>query len=336
MGDYQYWRLNARPEGHDYAAALSLESAAIPSLEAGQVLVEADYLSMDPGVRVWMTAREDSYSPPIPLGSPMQGQFIGRVLGSKADGFSAGNLVRGFGHWASHSLVDPALSGLMKLDANVRDLRDHFGTLGLNGWTAYCGLIDVLELKAGETVLVSAAAGATGSVACQIARNMGCRVIGIAGSDDKCDWLTDTLGIDQAINYKTQDVAAELAKIEGGINVYFENVGGALLDAALPNMAMYGRIGICGLIAGYTSEGGLPGPARFDQILMKRLTVKGIFLPDFLAQGANYYVPLKEYYDADKLTGDFDETKGLDNVLVAFERLMRGKNLGKVIVDVRG
>jgi NADPH-dependent curcumin reductase CurA len=336
MGDYQYWRLNARPEGHDYAAALSLESAALPSLEAGQVLVEADYLSMDPGVRVWMTAREDSYSPPIPLGSPMQGQFIGRVVESKADGFAAGNLVRGFGHWASHSVVDPALSGLMKLDANVRDVRDHFGTLGLNGWTAYCGLIDVLELKAGETVLVSAAAGATGSVACQIARNMGCRVIGIAGSDDKCDWLTDTLGIDQAINYKTQDVAAELAKLEGGINVYFENVGGALLDAALPNMAMYGRIGICGLIAGYTSEGGLPGPARFDQILMKRLTVKGIFLPDFLAQGANYYAPLKEYYDADKLIGDFDETKGLDNVLVAFERLMRGKNLGKVIVDVRG
>jgi NADPH-dependent curcumin reductase CurA len=335
MGDYQYWRLNARPEGHDYTAALSLESAALSPLEAGQVLVEADYLSMDPGVRVWMTAREDSYSPPIPLGSPMQGQFIGRVLESKADGFAAGDLVRGFGHWASHSAVDPALSGLMKLDANVRDVRDHFGTLGLNGWTAYCGLIDVLELKEGETVLVSAAAGATGSVACQIARNMACRVIGIAGSDDKCDWLTDTLGIDQAINYKTQDVAAELARVEGGINVYFENVGGALLDAALPNMAMYGRIGICGLIEGYTSDSGLPGPARFDQILMKRLTVKGIFLPDFLAQGANYYAPLKAWYDEGKLIGDFDETKGLDNVLVAFERLMRGKNLGKVIVDVR-
>ena len=202
-------------------------------------------------------------------------------------------MVRGFGHWATHSLVDPALSGLMVLDPSVRDMRDHFGALGLNGWTAYCGLVDVLELQAGETVLVSAAAGATGSVACQIARNMGCRVIGIAGSDEKCDWLTDTLGIDKAINYKTQDVAAELATVEGGINVYFENVGGALLDAALPNMAMYGRIGICGLIEGYTSDSGLPGPARFDQILMKRLTVKGIFLPDFLAKGANYYAPLK-------------------------------------------
>jgi NADPH-dependent curcumin reductase CurA len=336
MTDYRFWRLDARPEGHDYAAALSLQSAPLPSVGAGQVLVEADYLSMDPGVRVWMTAREDSYSPPIALGTPMQGQFIGRVLTSQADGFAAGDLVRGFGHWASHSLVDPAQSGLMKLDPDVRDVRDHFGVLGLNGWTALCGLTDVLALHEGETVLVSAAAGATGSVACQIARNMGCRVIGIAGSDDKCHWLTQTLGIDQAINYKTQDVAAALASIEGGIDVYFENVGGELLDAALPNMALYGRIGICGLIEGYTSDSGLPGPARFDQILMKRLTVKGIFLPDFLAKGANYYAPLKAWYDVGRLSGDFDETRGLDNVLIAFERLMRGKNLGKVIVDVRG
>jgi NADPH-dependent curcumin reductase CurA len=327
MTDYRYWRLNSRPESHDYASALSLETAAMPTVGDGQVLVQADYLSMDPGVRVWMTAREDSYSPPIPLGSPMQGQFLGPVIESRAEGFKRGDLVRGFGHWATHSLVDPAMSGLMVLD--------HFGALGLNGWTAYCGLIDVLEMKEGETVLVSAAAGATGSVACQIARNMGCRVIGIAGSDDKCAWLTDTLGIDTAINYKTQNVEAELAKIEGGIDVYFENVGGDLLDAALPNMAHYGRIGICGLIAGYTSEGGLPGPARFDQILMKRLTVKGIFLPDFLANGANYYEPLKRWYDRGQLVGDFDETKGIENVLDSFERLMRGKNLGKVVVDVR-
>ncbi len=335
MSDYRFWQLNARPDGHDYAAALSLESAPLPDVGEGQVLVQADYLSMDPGVRVWMTAREDSYSPPIPLGSPMQGQFLGPVIASRAEGFKPGDLVRGFGHWASHSLVDPVMSGLMVLDSNVRDVRDHFGALGLNGWTAYCGLVDVLEMKAGETVLISAAAGATGSVACQIARNMGCRVIGIAGSDDKCDWLTGTLGIDTAINYKTQNVEAELAKVEGGINVYFENVGGDLLDAALPNMAHYGRIGICGLIAGYTSDGGLPGPARFDQILMKRLTVKGIFLPDFLANGVNYYSPLKAWYDEGRLSGDFDETKGIENVLESFERLMRGKNLGKVVVDVR-
>lgn len=335
MTQYRFWRLDARPEGHDYPSALSLQTANLPAVPKGQVLVEADYLSMDPGVRVWMTAREDSYSPPIPLGTPMQGQFIGHVVESRAAGFATGDLVRGFGHWASHSLVDPAMSGLTLLDTSVTDVREHFGSLGLNGATALCGLVDVLELKEGETVLVSAAAGATGSVACQIARNMGCRVIGIAGSDDKCAWLVNELGVEKAINYKTQDVEAELAKVDGGINVYFENVGGALLDAALPNMAMNGRIGICGLIEGYTSDKGIPGPARFDQILMKRLTVKGIFLPDYLAQGKDYYAPLKRWHDEGRLTQVFDETKGLDNTLDAFEHLMRGKNTGKVIVDIR-
>jgi len=303
-------------------------------VQDGQVLVRADYLSMDAGVRVWMSNRQDSYSPPIPLGTPMQGQFLGSVVHSRSPGFKTGDVVRGFGHWATHSLVDPARSGLVVLDADVRDIRDHFGPLGLNGWTAYCGLIDVLGLKEGETMLVSAAAGATGSMACQIARNMGCRVIAIAGSDDKCKWLTGSLGADLAINYKKQNVSDELAKIKGGIDVYFENVGGDLLDAAFPNMAHYGRIGICGLIAGYTSAQGLPGPARFDQILMKRLTVKGIFLPDFLLKGVDYYSPLKKWYDQNKLAGDFDQTEGIDKALVAFERLMRGNNLGKVLVSL--
>jgi len=330
----QFWRLDARPHEHDYAAALTLIEESIAPPDEGQVLVEARYLSMDPGVRVWMTAREDGYSPPIPLGTAMVGQFLGRVLDSRHPGFAKGDLVRGFGHWATHSTVDPAASGLARLDEDVADIRDHFGVLGLNGWTALCGLVDVLEVKTGETVLVSAAAGATGSIACQIARNMGCRVIGIAGSDDKCDWLTGTLGIDTAINYKTQDVAARLAKIEGGIDAYFENVGGDLLDAALPNMAMKGRIGICGLIGGYTSDQGLPGPARFDQVLMKRLTIRGIFLPDFMAEGRDYYPELRAMYDAGKLVGEFDETQGIGNVLEAFTRLMTGRNTGKVMVRV--
>ena len=330
----QFWRLDARPQGHDYAAALSLLEEPVVPPAAGQVLVAAHYLSMDPGVRVWMTAREDGYSPPIPLGTPMVGQFLGRVIESAHADFAQGDLVRGFGHWATHSAVDPTAAGLMRLDEDVADIRDHFGVLGLNGWTAMCGLVDVLGVTPGETVLVSAAAGATGSVVCQIARGMGCRVIGIAGSDDKCAWLTGTLGIDTAINYKTQDVAAALARIDGGIDLYFENVGGALLDAALPNMAMYGRIGICGLIEGYASDAGLPGPARFDQVLMKRLTIKGIFLPDFMAKGRDYYPELRALYDAGKLMGEFDETRGIENVLDAFTRLMTGRNKGKVIVTV--
>lgn len=330
----QFWRLDARPLGHDYAAALSLNEEPVRLPADGEVLVEAHYLSMDPGVRVWMTARVDGYSPPIPLGTPMVGQFLGRVLESAHGGFTKGDLVRGFGHWATHSTVDPAAAGLARMDEDVADIRDHFGVLGLNGWTALCGLVDVLGVKPGETVLVSAAAGATGSVVCQIARNMGCRVIGIAGSDAKCAWLTGTLGIATAINYRTQDVAAELARVEGGIDAYFENVGGDLLDAALPNMAMKGRIGICGLIGGYTSDQGLPGPARFDQVLMKRLTIRGIFLPDFMAEGRDYYPELRAMYDAGKLVGEFDETQGIGNVLEAFTRLMTGRNTGKVLVKV--
>ncbi len=335
MSTNRFWRLNARPEGNDYPAALSLEEETVAPPPDGQVLVKADYLSMDPGVRVWMTAREDGYSPPVPLGSPMQGQFIGKVVESAHADFSVGETVRGFGHWATHSTVDPALSGLTKLDPEIDDVRQHFGALGLNGWTALCGLTDVMDVKPGETVLISAAAGATGGVACQIARNLGCRVIGIAGSDAKCSFLTDELGIDAAINYKTQDVGAELEKLGGNIDAYFENVGGDLLDAALPNMAMYGKIGICGLIGGYTSESGMPGPARFDQILMKRLIVKGIFLPDYMAQGKDYYPALKRWYQEGKMQLDFDETKGIENVLDAFTRLMTGKNTGKVIVDIR-
>lgn len=332
----RFWRLNARPEGHDYSAALSLEETTVSSPSEGEVLVRAHYLSMDPGVRVWMTARNDGYSPPIPLGEPMQGQFIGEVHESAHPDFATGDIVRGFGHWATHSTVHPALAGLTKLDPEIADVRQHFGALGLNGATALCGLTDVLGLKEGETVLVSAAAGATGSVACQIARNMNCRVIGIAGSDEKCAFLTGELGIDTAINYRSQDVAAELARVEGGIDVHFENVGGELLDAAMPNMALHGRIGICGLITGYTSDAGLPGPARFDQILMKRLTVKGIFLPDFLAEGKDYYPPLKRWYQEGRLQMGFDETTGIENVLESFTRLMTGKNVGKAIVDVRG
>ena len=265
----------------------------------------------------------------------MQGQFIGKVTESAHPDFAPGDLVRGFGHWATHSTVDPLLSGLTKLDSEIDDVRQHFGALGLNGWTALCGLVDVMDIKPGETVLVSAAAGATGSVACQIARNKGCRVIGIAGSDDKCSYLTDELGIDAAINYKTQDVDAELQKLGSNIDAYFENVGGKILDAALPNMAMYGKIGICGLIGGYTSDSGLPGPARFDQILMKRLIIKGIFLPDFMAQGKDYYPALKRWYLEGRMQLGFDETVGIENVLDSFTRLMTGKNTGKVIVDVR-
>jgi NADPH-dependent curcumin reductase CurA len=335
MTENRFWRLNARPVGDDYAAALSLESETLPSPAAGEVLIRNDYLSMDAGVRMWMTPRTDGYNPPIPLGAKMMGLSLGRVVLSRADGFKPGDLVRCFGQWAEYSLVRPELSNLVVLDETVSDVRQHFGALGMNAWTAYGGLVDFMKIRPRETVVVSAAAGATGSLACQIARNLGCTVIGIAGSADKTRFLTEELGINRAINYKTQDVEAELAKIEGGINVYFENVGGPILDAVLPNMALHGRIAVSGLIAGYKGDKAAPGPARFDQVLMKRLTIVGIFLPDYMDRWVNYYPVLRNWMDEGKLTVAFDATRGIENTLVAFKRMMTGNNSGKVIVDVR-
>ena len=335
MTNHRFWRLNKRPVDNDYAAALSLESEVVPSPGDGEVLIRNDYLSMDAGVRMWMTPRTDGYNPPIPLGAKMMGLNLGRVVSSRAEGFKTGDLVRCFGQWAEYSLVRPELSSLVIVDETVGDIRQHFGALGMNAWTAYGGLVDYVKIQPGETIVVSAAAGATGSLACQIARNLGCKVIGIAGSDEKTRFLTDELGIAKAINYKTQDVEAELAKVEGGINVYFENVGGPILDAVLPNMALHGRIAVCGLIAGYKGDEAAPGPARFDQVLMKRLTIIGIFLPDFMDRRTTYAPVLRKWLDEGKLKISFDETKGLENTLVAFERMMTGKNSGKVIVDIR-
>jgi NADPH-dependent curcumin reductase CurA len=243
-------------------------------------------------------------------------------------------LVRGFGQWADYSTVMPDLAGLQILDESVADPRQHFGVLGMNGWTAYVGVKEVAGVRPGEWLAVSAAAGATGSLACQIGRNLGARVVGIAGGPEKCRYLTEELGVDMAIDYRNQDVATALAMIEGGINAYFDNVGGPMLDAVLPNMAHYGRVAVCGMVAAYDSDVPLPGPARFDQVLMRRLRVEGFFIPDFLHRGAEFLPQLRAWLDEGKLTVRFDETAGLENVLVAYERMLTGRNIGKVIVKL--
>lgn len=335
MNRNRYWRFDSHPRGNDFNGTFSLTDELLPVPRPGEVLIRNDYLSMDAGTRMWISPRTDGYQPPLPVGSKMVGLCLGRVVESRAGGFAAGDLVRCFGQWADFALVDPVTSGLMKVDETVGDPRQHFGALGMNAWTAWAGLVDVAHVKAGENVLVSAAAGATGSLACQIARNLGANVIGIAGGRDKCRYLVDELGASQAIDYKADDVADRLAQVQGGINVYFDNVGGPILDAVLPNMAHYGRIAICGLVATYDGDKAAPGPARFDQILMRRLTVTGFFIPDFLEKGADYMPTLRRWMDEGKLVMRFDETKGLENAVQAYARMLGGRNIGKVIVDVR-
>ena len=336
MTTNRFWRLDRHPEGSDFASALSLQTEELPTLGTGEVRVKVGWLSMDAGTRMWMSPRTDGYQPPLPLGAKMVGLVLGRVSESADPAFPVGTLVRGFGQWADYADVVPSTVGLEALDENVADIRQHYGALGMNAWTAYVGVKEVAAVKPGEWLVVSAAAGATGSMACQVGRNLGAKVIGIAGGPDKCRYLTQQLGVDMAIDYKNEDVAARLASVEGGVHVYFDNVGGPMLDAVLPNMAHYGRVAVCGMVAAYDNDAPLPGPARFDQVLMRRLRIEGFFIPDFLHRGAEFLPTLREWADTGKLTVNLDETAGLENTLVAYDRMLSGKAIGKVIVKVGG
>lgn len=334
MTENRFWRLDRHPEGSDFEAALSLQTETLLPLAEGEVRVKVGWLSMDAGTRMWMSPRTDGYQPPLPLGSRMAGLVLGHVSESRDAAFPVGTLVRGFGQWADHATMVPALAGLEIVDDTVADIRHHFGALGMNAWTAYVGVREVAAVKPGEWLVVSAAAGATGSMACQVGRNLGARVIGIAGGPEKCRYLTEQLGVDIAIDYKNDDVAARLAAVEGGLHAYFDNVGGPLLDAVLPNMAHYGRVAVCGMVAAYDNDAPLPGPARFDQVLMRRLRIEGFFIPDFLHRGAEFLPTLREWVDAGTLTVNLDETQGLENTLAAYRRMLSGKAIGKVIVKV--
>ena len=329
----RYWRLDRHPIGNSaFSDALSLCEEPLAPLLPGEVRIAVRWLSMDAGTRMWMSPRTDGYQPPLPLGSKMVGLVLGRVSETADPAFPVGALVRGFGQWASHAVVVPAIAGLEVLDDTVADPRQHFGALGMNAWTAYVGVKEVAAVQAGEWLAVSAAAGATGSLACQIGRILGAKVVGIAGGAEKCRYLTEELGVDMAIDYRGEDVEARLSEVPGGINAFFDNVGGPILDAVLPNMAHYGRVAVCGMVAGYDNDAPMPGPARFDQVLMRRLRIEGFFIPDFLERGAEFMPRLRDWLDAGRLAMRFDETEGLENVLVAYEGMLKGRNLGKAIV----
>ncbi len=330
--DNQFWRIERRPEGTDFASALALVDAPLPELADGEIRIANAMLSMDAGTRMWLTDRENGYQPPLPVGAPMTGLVVGEVTASKADGFAEGDLVRAFGVWGKISQVDAIMSGAVKLDPSVQDRRAWFGPLGMNGWTALWGIEQTGAAKPGERVLVSAAAGATGSLAVQIAKLLGCEAWGIAGGADKCQFLTAQLGIAGAIDYKSDGISDQL-DAAGGFDVYFDNVGGPLLDQVLTRMNHYGRIAVCGLLADYGS-GRRTAPKEFDQILMRRLRVEGFFSPDFMDKGEELTARLREWTDSGELQMPYDVTHGLENTLEAYAKLFTGSNIGKVIVEL--
>lgn len=335
MNDNRQWMLTSRPIGNDFNSALKLTVGPIPSLTDGDVLIRNGYLSMDAGTRMWMNPREDSYQAPTPVGSQVQGMVIGEVVSSRHSAFRSGDLVRAYGQWADYSVAKPNETYVAGLSWAKADLHDYLAVSGPNGWTAYLGITEYGEAAAGETVVVSAAAGATGLLAGQVAKASGCRVIGIAGTDEKCSWLESEFKFDATINYRAKSVAAELKSLcPTGVDLYFDNVGGPLLDDVLTNMSQFGRVAISGLIANYHQDGPVPGPYKFDLVLMRRLKIIGFFSPDFYHREESINRKTSALREAGKLRMHFEEVVGLENTVEAYGRLFAGTNKGKVLVKL--
>jgi NADPH-dependent curcumin reductase CurA len=327
----QQWRLVARPQGLFKASDFRWVEEETKPLEDGQVLVRVIYLSLDPTNRGW--AATDTYLPAVPLGDVMRGIALGRVEESRAPGFAAGDVVQGMLGWQRCAVLPAA--ALTKLPPIPLPLSAHFGLLGHIGITAWVGLLDIGRPKEGETLVVSAAAGAVGSLAGQIGTIKGMRVVGIAGSEEKCRWLTEELGFDAAVNYKKGPLLAGLRKAcRKGIAVYFDNVGGAILEAALWLINLHARIVVCGLISQYNATAPVPGPANLGQILVKRARMEGFIVLDHLDRAEKAGAELIQWHQSGRLKYRLDVVEGLENAVGAVNRLFDGTNTGKLLVRV--
>lgn len=328
------WRLRRRPEGAISDDDLELVSDVIPELQEGQFLARTIYLSLDPTNRIWMSDRVQ-YMPPVEIGDVMRGGTIGVIEESRHPDFAVGDVVNGFWGWQEYAVADDRSVRIKIPRDDDIPLTAYMGLLGSIGCTVYFGLLDIGQPKEGETVVVSAAAGAVGSLVGQIAKIKGCRVVGIAGSDDKCRWITEDLGFDGAINYRTENVAESLGKhCPDGIDIDFENVGGDIMGDVLSHMNLNGRVALCGLISTYDKEEPTPGPHHFSRILMKRLMVKGFIVTDYLPRFPEALKDLRQWLGEGRLKYRVDVIDGLENALSGVRRLFDGSNQGKLMVKV--
>jgi NADPH-dependent curcumin reductase CurA len=325
-------RLKRRPSGMPAAADFELAETPVPTPDPGQVLVRNIYMSVDPYMRGRMVDRE-SYVPPFQIGETLSGGAIGQVVTSNNNpAFKAGDYVNNFSGWREWFVTGGA--ELTKVDPNLAPLSAYLGTFGMPGLTAYAGLLKVAELKDGDRVFVSAASGAVGAVVCQIAKNKGCTVVGTAGSDEKCDWLVKEARVDRAINYKT---AGDLTKalheaMPNGIDVYFENVGGAHLNAALANMRPFGRIAVCGMIEQYNATTPPPGPSNIIMVIPMRLTIRGFIVSDYMNMTPDFLRDMGAWAKDGKMKWQETIKEGIENAPDAFIGLFKGENIGKMLV----
>ncbi|WP_439814825.1 NADP-dependent oxidoreductase [Zavarzinia sp. CC-PAN008] len=333
------FRLKSRPHGLIKTSDFDLVTEPVPVAGPGQVVVRTLYLSLDPTNRIWMSD-VDQYMPPVAIGEVMRGGGIAQVVESNHEAFRVGDLVQGLTNWQDYAVFNGAQPTFSKLPAGLPvPLPTLMGALGMTGVTAYFGLLECGQPKAGETVVISAAAGAVGSVVGQIAKIKGCRAVGLAGSDEKCRWVVDELGFDACINYKAADWKQQLlAACPNGIDVDFENVGGEIMDFVLANMNLGGRVALCGMISGYNQiQGREQGPTlrgNFESILMKRLNVRGFIVTDFFPRMGEAAGQLGQWLATGKLKSRETIVDGLESAPTAVNRLFEGSNIGKLVVKV--
>ena len=329
--------LDNRPTGEALASNFKLVSSDTPPLNDGEVLVRHHYLSLDPYMRGRMNESK-SYAVPQPLGQVMQGGTVGEIIESRSPKFPVGDKVVGMGGWQQFSVVNAGQPGaLRKVDTTHVPLSHYLGAVGMPGVTAWYGLNKIIEPKAGDTVVVSAATGAVGSAFAALAKARGCRAVGIAGGPDKCRYAVDELGFDACIDYKLHKDAASLSKAvkevcPDGIEGYFENVGGMVLDAVLPLMNGFGRIALCGMIAGYD---GKPVPMSYPAlILMSRLKIQGFIVSEHPEIWPEALKELGTLVGTGKLKPRESVARGIEAAPEAFLGLLKGKNFGKQVVKL--
>ncbi|MFN2465782.1 MAG: NADP-dependent oxidoreductase [Candidatus Dormibacteria bacterium] len=326
------FRLASRPVGMPKREDFDYVEAAVPELVDGQVLIKVLYLSLDPAMRGWMNDVR-SYVPPVGIGEVMRAGGVGRVLKSNNPRFKEGDFVHGMLGIQEFALSDGR--DLYSVDPNLAPLPTYLGALGMPGMTAYFGLLDICRPQPGETVVVSAAAGAVGSAVGQIARIKGCRAIGIAGGEEKCRYIVEELGFDGAIDYKSGDVTAGLKEhCPQGVDIYFDNVGGEILDAVLARLHRGARIALCGAISQYNNTGPARGPSNYMSLLVYRATMKGFLVFDYLDRYPDAMREMGAWIASGKLKAQEDVVEGLETFPDTLLKLFRGENTGKLVLKV--
>ncbi|MEE8473867.1 MAG: NADP-dependent oxidoreductase [Myxococcota bacterium] len=324
------WLLARRPVGMVEESDFELTTTPLPIPGEGQLLIRNRMLAFEPAMRGWIDDKP-SYMPPVPIGEVMRGMAVGEVVESNLPGTDPGDVVTGMMGWQEFAIGD---RGARKVPLGV-DPALALSVLGITGITAYFGLLEIGRPKEGDTVVVSGAAGATGSVVGQIAKLKGCRVVGIAGGAEKCTWLTNKAHFDAAIDYKSEDVGGRLDELcRDGIDVFFDNIGGEILDESLARIARGARIVICGSISGYNTEKKQPGPKNYYNIVQKRARMEGFIVMDFLPRAAEAVAELTTWVAKGSIVWKADLQRGFESAPKTLLRLYSGANFGKQLLEI--